>query len=180
MADPRYLLSTIGYEGACLEDFIATLVAADIRYLVDVRELPISRRKGFAKTALSEALGQVGIEYVHLKGLGDPKEGREAARLKDFSTFHKIFANHMESEAAKADLAAASRIAVTGGACLMCFERDPHTCHRTLVAHALGDNLRVVVRHLGVRVGLAKRNRSSGQAGARESSSPRQGATARR
>ena len=180
MADRKPLLSTIGYEGASLEDFIATLVAAKIRCLVDVRELPISRRKGFAKTALSDALGKVGIEYVHLKGLGDPKPGREAARRKDYGAFRRIFTTHMKSESARSDLKLASKFVMAGGTCLMCFERDPHTCHRELVATAVCDNLPVEVRHLGVRVGLAKQARRPSQTGARKSSSARKGTAARR
>lgn len=180
MADPKMFLSTIGYEGASLEDFVATLVAAEIRCLVDVRELPISRRKGFAKTALSQALEQVGIEYIHLKGLGDPKLGREAARRKDYGAFRKIFTAHMKSATAKGDLKVASKFVMAGGTCLMCFERDPHTCHRTLVADAVCDNLPVAVRHLGVRVGLAKQKRRPDQTGARKSSSARESAASRR
>lgn len=162
MPHNKSLLSTIGYEGASLEDFVATLLAAKIRCLVDVRELPISRRKGFAKTALSEALREVGIEYVHLKGLGDPKAGREAARRKDYKTFRKVFASHMKSQAAVSDLNLASQFAVSGGACLMCFERDPHLCHRAIVADAVCNNHAVEVRHLGVQIGFAKRGRKTG------------------
>lgn len=83
------VLATIGYEGSSLQDFIATLRAASIRTLIDVRALPISRRPGFAKNALSKALAEAGIDYVHLKGLGDPKEGRDAARANDLETFLK-------------------------------------------------------------------------------------------
>jgi uncharacterized protein (DUF488 family) len=67
------------------------LKVAKITRLIDVRELPISRRKGFAKTALSTALAVAGIEYVHLKGPGDPKDGREAARRKIMPSSTKYF-----------------------------------------------------------------------------------------
>src|SRR3954453_21108705 len=83
MGTKSTILTTIGYEAAELDDFVATLLAAGITRLIDVRELPISRRRGFAKRALSEALADAGIVYVHLRGLGDPKEGREAARVGD-------------------------------------------------------------------------------------------------
>ncbi|TAN54890.1 MAG: DUF488 domain-containing protein, partial [Rhodospirillales bacterium] len=84
-------LFTIGYEGSSIEDFMATLLLANIRTLIDVRDLPISRRPGFAKKALAGALEKVGISYVHLKGLGDPKEGREAAKANDLEEFIRIF-----------------------------------------------------------------------------------------
>ncbi|MDK9720447.1 MAG: DUF488 domain-containing protein [Rhodospirillales bacterium] len=148
-------VSTIGYEGASLEDFIATLLLANIQTLIDVRELPISRRPGFAKVALSRALEKVGINYVHLKGLGDPKEGREAARSNNYEKFFRIFSKHLRTPAAKCDLGEAARIMARGGACLMCYERDPDACHRKLVAQEICDTIPAQIRHLGVKNGLA-------------------------
>ena len=78
---------TIGYEGADLFDFLATLKHAEVSLLVDIRELPASRRKGFSKNALQENLESVGIQYIHLRDLGDPKEGRLAARTGNFKDF---------------------------------------------------------------------------------------------
>ena len=151
----RTTLATIGYEAADLADFIATLQAAGIYRLLDVRELPISRRKGFAKRALSEALADAGIEYVHLRGLGDPKNGRAAARAGDVARFKRVFTAHMASEAAQADLRRAAYLVVQGGACLMCYERDHATCHRSIVATAISDTVQATIHHLGVREGLA-------------------------
>lgn len=150
------VLATIGYEGSSLQDFVATLKAAQVRRLLDVRELPISRRPGFAKRALSAAMDEAGIEYVHLKGLGDPKEGREAARRSDFDEFHRVFTSHMATEAAQLDLVRAAAYVVDGGACLMCYERNHTQCHRKLVADAISAKMTVSVRHIGVRDGIAK------------------------
>lgn len=148
-------LSTIGYEGASITDFVATLLAAGVKQLIDVRELPISRRRGFAKNALSAAVTAAGISYVHLRGLGDPKEGREAARSSDIPKFLRIFTAHMNTEPAQADLVRAVELASQGGACLMCYERSHTECHRNLVAEAISLKLPVSVRHLGVRHGIA-------------------------
>jgi uncharacterized protein (DUF488 family) len=150
-------LATIGYEGANLADFIATLRQAGISRLIDVRELPISRRTGFAKRALSGTLANAGIEYVHLRGLGDPKEGREAARAGDVARFKRVFTSHMATTIAQADLRIAVQLVEAGGACLMCYERDHTTCHRSIIATAISDNISAVIRHLGVREGLASR-----------------------
>lgn len=155
MAAKHRSLMTIGYEGAALSDFIATLHAANVTRLIDVRELPISRRKGFAKNALSSALAEAGIEYIHLKGLGDPKPGREAARRNQISKFKEIFSRHMKTESAQIDLKLAAELALQGGVCLMCFERDHHNCHRSIIASAVCDSTALGVRHLGVRHGLA-------------------------
>ncbi|HEY5329824.1 MAG TPA: DUF488 domain-containing protein [Acidobacteriaceae bacterium] len=149
-------LVTIGYEGADLADFVATLRAVNVLRIIDVRELAISRRKGFAKKALSAALAGVGIEYVHLRGLGDPKPGREAARAGDDALFRKVFASHMDTVGARADLKVAERLVSKGGACLMCFERDHTACHRSIVAEAISGMVPISIRHVGVKVGLAR------------------------
>ena len=153
MDQPVPLLSTIGYEAADLDDFIATLRSAGVRRVIDVRELAISRRKGFAKRALTEALENAGIRYVHLRGLGDPKEGRDAARAGDTPRFRRVFLAHMTTAVAQTDLQRASTLAAEGGACLLCYERDHSACHRSFVASALSDRLPIRIRHLGVRVG---------------------------
>lgn len=150
------MLYTIGYEGAELGDFVATLKAAGIETLVDVRELAISRRKGFAKKALSEALGLAGIEYLHLKGLGDPKPGREAARAGDYKAFKRIFSAHMKSELAQEHLSVAEETLKSTTGCLMCYERDPLHCHRAIVADTISETLNIKIRHLGVQSGISE------------------------
>lgn len=169
------VLATIGYEGASPEDFIVTLQATAVHTLIDVRELPISRRRGFAKTALSSALAANGIRYVHLKGLGDPKEGREAARAKDFDKFLRIYKRHLKTTIAQNDLAEATRLAADGGACLMCYERDYSTCHRLLVAKAVADIIPLEIKHLGVKLGLGREKHKADRTGhrTRESATPR-------
>ena len=150
------MLATIGYQDSSLDDFIATLHAAKVKILVDVRQVPVSRRKGFSKGTLKIALDDAGIEYVHLVGLGDPKEGRIAAREGRFEDFLKIFKAHLKTPEARADLENAASIANEGGACLMCYERVSKHCHRRLVADSLSDMIGIEVKHLGVREGIAK------------------------
>ncbi len=86
---------TIGYEGASIEEFVTTLKLAEIDVLIDVRDVPISRKRGFSKGALSSTVEAVGIKYLHLRDLGDPKPGREAARRGDVQTFERIFNAHL-------------------------------------------------------------------------------------
>lgn len=130
-------IMTIGYEGARLEDFMATLQRARIDLLIDVREVALSRKRGFSKTQLAAALASAGIRYCHLRGLGDPKEGRLAARAGDYPRFRRVFAAHMRSAAALADLETAAALATVTRACLMCFEQDHALCHRSIVAERL-------------------------------------------
>lgn len=148
-------LATIGYEAADIEDFIATLKIAGIELLIDVRDVAVSRRKGFSKTALSNALEANDISYLHLRGLGDPKDGREAARRGDFDTFRKIFNTHMKSEKALVDLKTAISETQQYRACLMCYERDPANCHRTIVANTISEQNSFKIRPLGVKAGIA-------------------------
>ena len=162
--DPRMehqtpTLATIGYEGALLDNFIATLRAASVRLLIDVRELPISRRKGFAKGALSAALISADIGYLHLRGLGDPKPGRDAARAGNHLAFLSIFNAHLLTSSAQLDLGVAAKHAVAGGACLMCYERDHTACHRKLVAEAIHATVPIRISNISVRGGLAAANR---------------------
>lgn len=143
-------LATIGYEGAALDDFLTTLKKEGIRHLVDVRELPISRKRGFAKSKLAEALNAAGIQYTHLRELGDPKPGREAARRGDFKSFRRIFGLHLSSAPAQAALDRLENIASQGGACLMCYEKSAENCHRSIVASALQKRRGNLVLHLNV------------------------------
>jgi uncharacterized protein (DUF488 family) len=151
------MLTTIGYERASLSDFIATLELCDIDVLVDVRDRAQSRRPGFSKAALSAALNAVGISYVHMRELGDPKEGRDAARSGDFDRFRAIFHSVMETDEAKNAIAELEVLAKRNRICLMCFERDQATCHRKIVADHLETNLNLKARHLGVKEGAGKR-----------------------
>lgn len=157
------VLLTIGYEGASLDDFVATLRAAHVSVLLDVREIAASRRKGFAKTALSAALEHAGIRYVHLPDLGDPKDGREAARSGDHDGFLRIFNRHLKKPEAQRALREALELASQDRACLMCYERAPEACHRSIVATSLCTQSRFAVRHLGVRQGIAAEQGKVGQ-----------------
>ncbi|TCZ58765.1 DUF488 domain-containing protein [Roseicella aquatilis] len=141
-------LFTIGYEGATPEALIAALQRAGVTTLVDVRELPNSRRPGFAKRALSEALGRAGIGYRHLRALGTPPEGRAAARAGRSAEMKRIVGARLagtEARAAVADLSAAAR---EQRLCLLCLERDPERCHRSLVAEAIASSGGVAIVHL--------------------------------
>lgn len=150
------MIATIGYERSNLDDFIATLKIANVDLLIDIRDRAQSRRAGFSKSALSLALQKAGLDYLHIPQLGDPKEGREAARSGDFGLFREIFDNVIASEAAQAALTEIASLAKNRTICLMCYERDQHTCHRKIVADQLHERLKCSVKHLGVRDGASK------------------------
>lgn len=145
-----HTIATVGYEGSTIERFVAALQHASIDVLIDVRDLPLSRKKGFSKNRLAEILAAAGIEYVHLRGLGDPKDGRNAARAGNYRLFEKIFARHMQSDAARRDLDRAAELVSTRRACLMCFECNHAQCHRSIVADRLSQITELTVTPLTV------------------------------
>lgn len=135
------VLFTVGYEGTDIERFVRTLKAAGIRQLADVRAVAVSRKAGFSKKKLAARLAEEGIQYFHFVSLGDPKPGRDAARAGEFDRFRSIYGAHIktdEAQSALRDLADTVQVAPT---CLLCFERDPETCHRTIVAHEVSEEV---------------------------------------
>lgn len=125
---------TIGYEKSNIDDFVGRLAEAEIDVLVDVRELPLSRKKGFSKSGLNAAVKEAGIDYLHVKALGDPKPGREAARAGNNDLFVEIFTQHMEGEDAQTGLTELADTVKGKRVCLTCFERHHGGCHRRIVA----------------------------------------------
>ncbi|MET4512583.1 DUF488 domain-containing protein [Bradyrhizobium sp. I1.7.5] len=141
-------LFTVGYEGSKPSDLFARLQKSGVTLLIDVRDVPISRKPGFSKTALARGLDEVGIRYLHLKGLGDPKPGRVAAREGRFSDFRRIFGAHMMTTAAQQALTDALAAASKSIACLLCFEQDHTNCHRCIVADSMAKRGKFSLVHL--------------------------------
>jgi uncharacterized protein (DUF488 family) len=139
---------TIGYERSGLPGFIDTLEAAKIKTLVDVREIANSRRAGFSKNILAAGLSEAGINYIHMKSLGTPKAGREAARRGDTKTMTRIFEAKMVEPEAQLALAETAELANNGRVCLMCLEHDWRECHRNIVAQHLSADFGLKPQHL--------------------------------
>lgn len=137
-------LYTVGYEGTDIDRFIATLKAVGVHLLVDVRALPLSRKKGFSKRSLRDRIEQEGMGYAHLGALGDPKAGRDAARAGRFDLFRDIYTKHLAQAAPQETLRQLASLAKEQPACLMCFERDPTHCHRLIVASRLPKSVRTI------------------------------------
>lgn len=135
---------TIGYEGATMADFLAALKGAGVERVIDVRALPLSRRPGFSKSTLAASLLEAGIGYVHFKALGTPKRGRDAAKKGDRATLEEVYAGQLELPEAQAQAAQMLDLAREKPSALLCFERDPCVCHRTLLLDAVGEGAEVV------------------------------------
>jgi uncharacterized protein (DUF488 family) len=130
-------LATIGYQSATLADVIGRLRSAGVRTVIDVRAIAASRRPGFSKTMLAASLAEAGIGYVHLRALGTPKAGREAARAGRIAEMRAIFEAHLEEPDAQTQLAEAADLAGERPAALLCFEADAGGCHRAVIAERL-------------------------------------------
>jgi uncharacterized protein (DUF488 family) len=135
---------TIGYEGVTMAEFIAVLQGAGVRRVIDVRALPLSRRPGFSKSPLKASLQEAGIEYVHLKALGTPKRGRDAAKKGDVATLTAVYDEQLELPEAQAQAAQMLALADEMPSALVCYEREPCHCHRTLLLRAVGEGREVV------------------------------------
>jgi len=135
---------TIGYEGATVAEFIAALKRAGVERLIDVRAVPNSRRPGFSKTPLRNALAEEGIEYVHLRALGTPADGRAAARAGRLEDLKRIYAGQLELPEAMAEAAQMVALASEKPSALLCYEREPAGCHRTLLLKSAAADAEVV------------------------------------
>lgn len=150
---PAPHLYTFGYEGLDVQSFIARLHAARVDLVVDVRELPLSRKKGFSKNALREQLAAQGMGYIHMPNLGCPKHIRDQYRDDDdWARYTRDFMAYLQTqEAGVRELAQQARVAT---ACLVCFEADYTLCHRTYVARAAQRFGAPAVKHLTAKTSI--------------------------
>ena len=135
---------TIGYEKATQPELIAALQAAGVRRVIDVRALPLSRRPGFSKNILRNGLAEAGIDYVHLKALGTPADGRQAARKGRHADLERIYAGQLELPEAIVAGAEMRELAAEKPSALLCYEREPSGCHRTLLLRWVAPDADVV------------------------------------
>lgn len=132
----NYEIYTIGYEGRDIDEFINRLKNFKITRLIDVRQIPLSRKKGFSKSILSERLESENIEYLHFKSLGSPYDIRD--KLKTDGNYISFFKSYSKYLAKNMDAVAEIHGYITNGVnCLMCFERLPTKCHRLAVVNKI-------------------------------------------
>jgi len=141
-------LFSIGYEKRAQADVIADLLRAGVRVVIDVRDRPLSRRAGFSKRQLAASLAEAGLEYVHLKPLGTPPEGREAHHRRQWDKFWRIVAARLATPEAEAALMEVAARAAEKPCCLLCYEADWHICHRRRVGEILAARHGFVPHHL--------------------------------
>ena len=145
--DAQVSLMTIGYEGVDIHTFIASLTSNRVAVLIDVRELPLSRKKYFSKSALSAAIQDAGMDYRHVPALGCPRNIRKEYRMDaDWERYRRRFNRYLKTQSDS--LLELRDAAYAGRCCLMCFEADHRFCHRSLVTEALARQGNIEIRHL--------------------------------
>lgn len=138
---------TIGYEGLDIDRFLSLLKENDIETIVDIRELPISRKPGFSKSALANALNLSGYEYIHMSSLGCPKSVRNRYREDgNWESYSKGFLNYLSTQ--ESSIHELSHLVMTSNCALLCYESDYNFCHRSMVANAVRDNCNVTIKHI--------------------------------
>ncbi|MGD9838772.1 MAG: DUF488 family protein [Afipia sp.] len=148
MAKARKLF-TIGYEQTPAKAVLDELQHAGVKLLVDVRAIASSRRPGFSKSQLAAGLDERGISYIHLRGLGTPKEGRLAARSGDMKALSKIYHAHLKTPQARGEMdELAALVMKAGPVCILCYERDHNVCHRKFIADIIEDREGVKIEDL--------------------------------
>ncbi len=144
-----FTLYTIGYEGRSIDDFVTILKNAGVTRLIDVREIPLSRKRGFSKSALKQRLDGENIEYVHYKALGSPSAIRHKLRKDwDYNYFFEAFSNYLTG---KMDVIKDVYQYLSDGVnCLMCFEHNHEECHRLSVAKKIKeyDGNGLLIKHI--------------------------------
>jgi len=139
---------TVGYEGKCIDGFLAHLLRKGIQRIIDVRRNPVSRKYGFAKSTLTRLLAKVGIEYEHVPELGIPSE--ERAHLSDSASYHALLERY-EHDFLPQKVGCVARIRELlheKPSALLCMEADPSMCHRSRLAKRAASDGRLELQHL--------------------------------
>lgn len=143
-ASSTQTVHSVGYEGETVNDFIQKLKNNNIKYLIDVRELPLSRKKGFSKTELRNILNGNSIEYFNIKELGSPRDIRhDYWQTKDFDTFRIEYLDYIKNQETKISelLLCIKNYSKNGNVAIMCFEKDHTRCHRSLLLEYIKNKL---------------------------------------
>jgi hypothetical protein len=142
-------LYTLGYQGVDVDTYVKRLKAAGVGMVADVRETPWSHKRGFCKNLFSSELSKAGIEYVHVKSAGNPKENRRTA--SNMTECLMRYREYVKSNPAGViELIQVIRTAASRNrsVCLTCFEKDVHDCHRSILVDAMREQISIRPVHL--------------------------------
>lgn len=131
-------ITGLGYQGLTIVQYTQKLVEQNTQTVIDVRLTTISRKPGFSKTRLKNHLEQHGINYVHLRELGNPKENRDGfwdtpgteTHARCVSRFRDIITSDPQKMRALQEV---THLAESGNVVLLCYEEKPENCHRNIL-----------------------------------------------
>jgi len=124
---------SVGYEGRSIDDFVADLVEAGVQTVADVRLNAISRKAGFSKTRLKDALAAAGIDYRHMRSLGNAKENRSPFWEGRVEEGRRVFRQAIQNPEAESSLDELSALVRDQVVAVLCFETDVEKCHRKVI-----------------------------------------------
>lgn len=151
---------TIGYEGIDIDDFLYLLEKHNIETLIDIRELPLSRKQGFSKNSLSNHLNLKGFEYIHLPKFGCPKPIRNQYKLdNNWQSYKQAFTKYIQTQ--NEELLNLANLANSSNCALFCFEADFNFCHRSLVANEINRMHGLSIGHVKVTKSKTKKSGDS-------------------
>jgi len=133
------LVMTIGHSTRTLAEFIRLLQAHGVSRVVDVRAMPRSRHNPqFNKESLPGELKKVGLEYIHLPGLGGLRHTKTGSLNVGWrNSCFRSYADYMQTPEFERSLDELVLLAKKERVALMCAEAVPWRCHRSLIADAL-------------------------------------------
>lgn len=124
---------SVGYEGRTIDDFVIDLQRAGVQTVADVRLNAVSRKVGFSKSRLREALAAAGIGYRHMRSLGNAKENRQPFWDGRVEEGQRVFREALRAPDAEASLEELSELARDQIVAVLCFETDAEMCHRKVI-----------------------------------------------
>lgn len=138
---------TVGYEGRTLDALLDLLAYHKISTVIDVRHRPSSRRRDFSKAPLAAALAKRKISYFHLPELGVPRDVRDQYQLqKDLGVLRRFLRSSLDQYRHLAQEIVGK--SPDRNVCLLCLEKEPARCHRSIVAEDLAQRDDVEIHHL--------------------------------
>jgi len=122
-----------GYEKETLDDFLCKLRESDVKAVIDVREIPLSRKNGFSKKNLESRLADEGIRYYHFPELGSPRVIREELySTGDYLNFFIEYRKYINKN--KAFVERLTEIVLgEEKSVLLCLEENYELCHRSII-----------------------------------------------
>ena len=128
-----YKVISIGYQRRSIDELIAILRDYHIKKVIDVREMPISRRVAFRKNVLKSYLSAAGIQYQHVKDAGNPYRKVQG----DFEYCMGLYSSYLADRPSVIEQISAE---LSGDpVAIFCYEREHDKCHRSILIEMLAD-----------------------------------------